>query len=255
METTQNLPQKLLSQKIIKGTIKVETGLHIGGSAETIEIGGMDNPIITNPVTKEPYIPGSSLKGKMRSLIEWKLGKLELDPNPKKLGQPYGFHPENAEDVKQGHPISRIFGTTADEAKLGPTRLIVRDAFISKDFRDEAKKVNPNYTWIDMIEEKTENAINRITARANPRPIQRVVTGTEFEFEMIYRIFDMSDNGDVDRKNFDLVLDGLKLIEMDALGGAGSRGCGKVSFWIQKNETRTSIADVSSSDFPEIKLT
>lgn len=245
----QALPKKLMSQKIIRGTITVETGLHIGGSSDTIEIGGMDNPIIINPVTKEPYIPGSSLKGKMRSLLEWKLGKIEL--KGWEMGQPYGFHPEDSDN----HPISRIFGTTSDDALLGPTRLIVRDAFVSKKYREQKIEENENWTWFDMIEEKTENAINRITARANPRPIQRVVPGTEFDFEMVYRIFDFGDNGDVDRGFFDNVLDGLKLVEMDALGGSGSRGCGKVSFKIETNGTMKSLAEINSSEIEEIVLT
>ncbi len=124
--------------KVIRGIIKVETGLHIGGSSDTIEIGGMDNPIIRNPVNKEPFIPGSSLKGKMRSLLEWKLGKLEnKDPRSKDFGKPYGYHPKNQDDVKQGHPISRIFGNSDEDALLGPTRLIVRDAAIAKSYRGE----------------------------------------------------------------------------------------------------------------------
>lgn len=240
--------RKLKGYKIISGEIKVETGLHIGGTSDTIEIGGMDNPIIVNPVTKEPYIPGSSLKGKMRSLIEWKLQKIEDN------GDPYGFH----EDDKDDHPISRVFGTSSDKAKLGPTRLIVRDAFVSDEYKTEMKKKNQNWTWIDLIEEKTENAINRITARANPRPIQRVVTGTKFSFEMVYRIFALGDgdDGKVDRGFFDLVLDGLKLVEMDALGGSGSRGSGKVSFLIKtkKSDKLVPVKDVKADDIPEITL-
>ena len=202
------VPQKIIGFKLIKGIIKVETGLHIGGSSDKIEIGGMDNPIIRNPVNKEPFIPGSSLKGKMRSLLEWKLGKLENKLGSKEFGQPYGFHPNNIDDQEKGHPISRIFGTSSDDAQLGPTRLIVRDAPVSQEYKNRIKLKNPNWTYNDLIEEKTENTINRITARANPRAIQRVVTGTEFEFEMIYRIFDLGENGEMDRKLFQYILEG-----------------------------------------------
>lgn len=242
--TNSTLPNKLKGLIPIKGIITVKTGLHIGGTSNTIEIGGMDNPIIINPVTKEPYIPGSSLKGKMRSLLEWKLGKIELEG--KKLGEPYHFNKND----KDNHPISRIFGTTDDEAKLGPTRLIVRDAFIDESYKKAKKDEKPDFTWNDMIEEKTENAINRITAKATPRPIQRVVTGTEFSFEIVYRVFDMGDDGNIDKEFFKYVLDGLKLIEMDALGGSGSRGCGKVEIKVKDKENNLkSLSEVSPEQF------
>ncbi|MFQ5771526.1 MAG: type III-A CRISPR-associated RAMP protein Csm3 [bacterium] len=207
-EQKNAIPKKMLNIKFIQGFIKVETGLHIGGSSDIIMIAGIDNPIILNPVNKEPFIPGSSLKGKMRSLLEWKLGKLETNPNKRNFGHPYGYHPEILKDVEEGHPISRIFGTSAaDEARLGPTRLIVRDAHISKKYKEAMREKNPNWTYSDLIEEKTENMINRITAEANPRPIQRVVTGANFELEMVYRIFDLGDDGDKDRELFQYVLD------------------------------------------------
>ncbi|MDW7680751.1 MAG: type III-A CRISPR-associated RAMP protein Csm3 [bacterium] len=245
---TKNIPTKMISYKHLTGIIRVETGLHIGGSSDTIEIGGMDNPIITNPVTKEPYIPGSSLKGKMRSLLEWKLGKIETDPE--NFGEPYGYHEEDTDN----HPISRIFGSTSDKAQLGPTRLVVRDSFVSENYKNQMRENNPNWAYTDLVEEKTENAINRITARANPRPIQRVVTRVEFDLEIIYRIFDHGDNGNVDKKFFDLVLQGLDLIEKDALGGSGSRGCGKVSFELSNSGVLKPLKEIKSENIPEIKL-
>jgi CRISPR-associated protein Csm3 len=208
---------KLQKYKTITGKITVKTGLHIGGSSETIEIGGNDNPIIRNPLTNQPYIPGSSIKGKMRSLLEWKLEKIDPEGDPHKwCGDP-------------DCPICRIFGTSSDEAKIGPTRLIVRDAEISQDYRNYMKE--KGITDFDLVEEKYENSINRITARANPRPIERVAAGVEFDFELSYRIFDMEGKFQVtDEDLFKYVLDGLKYIQQDTLGGAGSRGCGKVEF-------------------------
>jgi len=204
---------KLIRNKVIKGEIILQTGLHIGGSAQSIEIGGMDNPIIKNPKNNEPYIPGSSLKGKMRSILEWKLNKISQSGNPHEwCGDPEC-------------QICRIFGTSSDEAKIGPTRLLFRDALLSGKDRENFKNGMP------LTEEKYENSINRITARANPRPLERVIPGVSFDFEMIYRVFDIDgDNGETDEKLFDTVLDGLRYIEQDALGGYGSRGCGQVSF-------------------------
>lgn len=206
---------KLLKYKKVEGTIRVKTGLHIGGSANKIEIGGNDNPILKHPLTNEPYIPGSSLKGKMRSLLEFKLGKVEPD------GQPHKWHNDPT------CPIIRIFGTSEERAGVGPTRLIVRDAELTQDYKDKMNKEG-----MILTEDKYENAINRITARANPRPLERVPSGVEFSFEMSFRIFDVDgDNGTYDEELFNTYIPlGLKLIEQDALGGSGSRGSGKVTF-------------------------
>ncbi|MDZ7260520.1 MAG: type III-A CRISPR-associated RAMP protein Csm3 [candidate division KSB1 bacterium] len=219
----------LKGYKKIEGIIEVKTGLHIGGSAETIEIGGNDNPIIKHPLTREPYIPGSSLKGKMRSLLEWKLGK--IDPK----GDPHAWCGDKT------CPICRIFGTSSDAAELGPTRLIIRDAELDPAYREQEMK-EKNITIFDIIEDKYENAINRITARANPRPIERVVSGVKFKLEMCYRVFDFDgDGGKTDEELFQYVLEGLRLIQKDALGGYGSRGCGKVEFIGLKDEQGNSI--------------
>ena len=202
-----------LKIKKISGTILVETGLHIGAGSDVIEIGGMDNPIIKNPKTDMPYIPGSSIKGKMRSLMEWKLGKVaDYEGKPCNCGK---------------CEVCRVFGSSAgSDSKIGPTRLIVRDAALSQKSYDNF--INNS---IPIIEEKHENTINRITAEANPRPIERVVPGAEFDFEISYRIIDTGDNGEEDEKNFtDVVLTSLSLLELDFLGGGGSRGNGKIKF-------------------------
>lgn len=233
---------KLKGYKNIEGIIEVITGLHIGGSATTIEIGGNDNPIIKHPITKEPYIPGSSLKGKMRSLLEWELGlvddrkEINGDAN-KDYGEVHKYDGYNCK--KEQCPICIIFGTSADDAGLGPTRLVVRDAVLYEDFKKRQKDNDPAWTVLDITEDKYENSINRITARANPRPLERVIPGVEFYFNMSYRVFENGDNGDSDEEMFRYVIEGLKLIQKDALGGAGSRGCGQIKFKIKiegKNE-------------------
>jgi len=217
---------KIKEIKKLQGKIRVESGLHIGAGSDKIEIGGMDNPIIKNPVTQEPYIPGSSLKGKMRSLMEWKLGKVLGS-----RGAPCGCGECE---------VCRVFGTSAaarrpeekDKAmKRGPTRIILRDARLSE--RDREKFGRGEI----LIEEKSENSLNRITAEANPRPLERVVPGTEFDFSLIYKILDMGDEGAEDEKNFSaVVLTALALLEQDYLGGGGSRGNGRISFQELKDE-------------------
>lgn len=214
---------KQLNTKKITGKIVVKTGLHIGAGNDKVEIGGMDNPIIRNPLTREPYIPGSSIKGKMRSLMEWKLDKL------KNTG---------GKVCSCGKPeceICRVFGsanTRSEGAKdRGPTRLIVRDATLTGEWK---KKFQDGKA---LVEEKSENSLNRITAEANPRPIERVVPGVEFDFEIAYRVIDTDDNGATDEKYFrEVVLEGLKLLQNDYLGGGGSRGNGQIEFVSLKDE-------------------
>lgn len=229
----------------IEGIIDVITGLHIGGSTAIIEIGGKDNPVIKHPITKEPYIPGSSLKGKMRSLLEWKLGIVNTDSDSPDFGEVHQWCENPA------CPICVIFGTSAEEAHIGPTRLIVRDAVLDEEYKNKQKEKNFNWTPLDITEDKCENAINRITARANPRNLERVISGTTFSFNMSYRVFENGDNGTSDESLFSHVLEGLKLIEQDALGGAGSRGCGQVRFKLKvagKNDLQP-LDNVNPNDF------
>lgn len=242
---------KLKGHKRIKGIIEVVTGLHIGGSTNTIEIGGKDNPVIKHPITKEPYIPGSSLKGKMRSLLEWKLGKVETNPESKDFGE---VHKCSEPDC----PICRLFGTTAEDSRVGPTRLIFRDAVLSEKYKEEIKQKIETWSPENISEEKYENAINRITARANPRNFERVPSGVEFSFEIAYRMFEDGGSGTTgktlfkttDDDLFEYVIEGLKLIQGDALGGAGSRGCGQVKFWIENKEGELkSLEEISPADF------
>lgn len=207
---------KLTGYKIIQGIITCKTGLHIGGTADKIEIGGIDNPIIRHPITNFPYIPGSSIKGKMRSLIEWKLG------NFKDNGDVHEWCDNN------GCPVCRIFGTTAGDSKIGPSRLIVRDARLTEKSEKALREMQED-TGLAYVENKTENSINRLTAKANPRTQERVPADTEFEFEMVYRMFDLTDNGGkTDEALYPIVEEGIELIQMDALGGSGSRGYGQV---------------------------
>lgn len=203
---------KLLEIKKITGTVELLSGLHIGAGKDEIEIGGVDMPVIKDSVSGEPYIPGSSLKGKMRSLLEWKLG--ELDSNGQIKQKP------NENDV-----VARIFGNTNKELKKGPTRIIVRDALLN---REQQKTLAMEA--ISRTEVKYENTINRLISEANPRQQERAISGLLFDLEIVYKIFDISDNGENDKKNFEFLKQALKLVELDALGGGWSRGNGKVKF-------------------------
>jgi len=219
---------KQLRSKVLTGKIVVKSGLHIGGGNDKVEIGGMDNPVIRNPLTREPYIPGSSIKGKMRALLEWKEGKVkDSNGEPCKCGKP-------------DCPVCRVFGSgnsgnrdAQDKAKSrGPSRLIIRDAILTQESKDSFTAGKP------ILEDKIENGLNRITAQANPRHIERVVPGVKFDFELVYRIIDIDDNGKKDEDFFNsVVLEGLRLLQNDYLGGGGSRGNGRVEFVDLKDET------------------
>ncbi len=217
-------------QKVIqiKGTIKLLTGLHIGMGNQEIHIGGIDNPVIKHPLTHEPYIPGSSIKGKMRTLLEYKLGKVRQDGKP--------WYPDNEDEVADD-PICRIFGSGNPRFTAGPTRLIVRDGYLTGEYKRRIDDPNDEMTVYDLLEGKWENSIDRRKGTAqHPRQTERVIAGTEFSLEMSYRIFD-----EKDEENFKYVREAIKLLENDALGGSGSRGYGKIKI-------EYSIIDGSTSE-------
>lgn len=125
---------------------------------------------------------------------------------------------------------------TETAKKRDPTRLIVRDAVLAKEWSDKFKQGKP------IVEEKSENSLNRITAEATPRPIERIVPGVQFDFEMVYRIVDADDGGEIDKKFFDeVVKEGLCLLQNDYLGGGGSRGNGQIEFDDLKDENGNEI--------------
>lgn len=223
---------RLVTIKTIKGQLEVKTGLHIGTGNDSIEIGGMDNPIIKDPVSFEPYIPGSSIKGKLRSLMELLLIPDKIAENG---GKPCNCGSPDC-------PICRVFGAAIDRKKSdeenknrGPTRLIVRDARLSNDSRRA-------FSGKSLTEEKSENSLNRITAEATPRPIERVVPGVQFEFEVGYRVFDDGDGGRKDEALLrEVVIAGLTVLQNDYLGGGGSRGNGRIEFKDLQDESGNPI--------------
>ena len=201
-------------EKIVKisGNILVKTGLHIGAGNDNIHIGGVDNAVVKDPVTKKPYIPGSSLKGKVRTLLEWATNRVSED------GKPY--------NDKNGYydPIVRIFGNGKAESNnsAGPTRASFSDCFLDED------KLDKRLEEIGYTEIKTEVMIDRIKGTASgtgPRSTERVPAGAKFKFEITYKVFDQQDE-----ENLELLLLGMRLLENDALGGSTSRGYGRICF-------------------------
>lgn len=212
---------EFLGNFILRGKIECITGLHVGGSKDKLEIGGVDSPVIRNPQTRYPYIPGSSLKGKMRHLLEYGLGVVN----------PTG-------DVSEDEKIVRLFGIGADDEnkkdrnKLGPSRLVFRDC-------------NPDATTIAMwksmdselqyTEYKPENTIDRITSAANPRFIERVVAGSFFNFEIVYTAYDMGKGSAEDaqkeyKEDLENLQQAMRMLEHNFIGKSGSRGYGRIRF-------------------------
>lgn len=205
----------------IEGRIRLLSGLHIGAGKDSVEIGGIDNPVIKHPFTGEPYIPGSSIKGRLRFIMEWAFGALRSD------GQAWGYKDDQPADPAD--PVLRIFGNALKEWRGGPTRLIVRDCPLAEDDRNRYREAPERF-----LEEKTEVLIDRIAGKAHdrvgPRQTERVPAGVEFDFALVFRLYDTGDGGarDLDCLNWTLL--GLSLLEQDALGGSGSRGYGRVRF-------------------------
>jgi len=219
----------LLGKITIFGKLECLTGLHIGASKENMEIGAIDLPLVRDPITREPYVPGSSLKGKMRSLLEKALGIIDRRDIGTR-GNPVKVHVCNDASNAFNCKLCRIFGSTGkDGGKNFPARLIVRDLKLTDESRERLGDID---TGLQYTEWKFENAIDRITSAANPRQIERVPRGAEFAFELIYNVEDTSQM-DEDLRNLKLA---MNLVEADALGGHGSRGYGQVKFKIGEIE-------------------
>lgn len=198
---------KLIKKIIYTGTITLKTGLHIGGTNTSLNIGGPDKFVVRNPLTQMPYIPGSSLKGKLRSLLELAYGCMSIDKNG-------GCKASNNPKSESG----RLFGVAANDGGQ-PSRLIVRDCEMKIDDIDKFKNTDLLYT-----ESKTEANIDRLTSAANPRTYERVPAGAEFELNMVLNVFDTDNEANLKK----LLDEAIALLHDDYLGGSGSRGYGQV---------------------------
>lgn len=205
----------------ITGKLEVVTGMHIGGGSAFAAIGAVDSSVIKDTQSKLPMIPGSSLKGKMRTL----LAKSYND----KIVEPDNDAPE----------IIRVFGS-AKKGQTHPSRIIVADMIMSNSEELHKKEIN------SMTEVKFENSISRQTAVANPRQIERVIRGAQFDLDIIYEV----EAVDEIMSDMRFVAEGMKLLQYDYLGGHGSRGYGKVKF----NDVRADVVvgDVDDGIMTEV---
>jgi len=217
---------KILKIYTIKGNIILKTGLHIGAGNEAVEIGGSDAPVVKDQISGAPYIPGSSLKGRMRWLLE-KTGK-------------YGNYciEKNNKGIDEGKPaisgvVSKVFGCgKTSEKGTTPTRIIFKDAKLEKEFEEQFKAGN----WEPEL--KMETAIDRISGKAmggSLRNAERIPAGVQFDYEVSLMIFE----GDNEQEIKKMIEDGFKLIEMTYLAGRGTRGYGQVEFSNKNNWTES----------------
>ena len=208
----------------ITGKIEILTGMHIGGSSSFSAIGAIDSPIVRDIESDLPMIPGSSLKGKIRYLLSKKYNK-DIAKN----------HNEDDE------AILRLFGSS-DKEKLYRSRLIFSDSILSN--IDKFKEIGIH----NPTEIKTENSINRLTAIANPRQIERVIRASEFDFSIIYNVETEEDVEDIEI-DIDLLCQGLKLLKYDYIGGHGSRGYGRVNVKdLEIKEVTNNVLSIKKED-------
>ncbi len=197
-------------------SMRLESGLHIGGSDDSFDIGGADSTVIKNPLNNQPYIPGSSLKGKIRALLTQKHGEMLkkgrdeyaleiMDPNLKCIFAPLGEESEK-------------------EGVLQISRAIFRDSMLTSKSARELQNYLGEGTFTEI---KAENSIDPLKGKAaNPRFIERVPAGAVFQGEIILQVFD----GDPEQEMKQFLLEGLNLLSLNYLGGSGSRGYGRISY-------------------------
>jgi CRISPR-associated protein Csm3 len=214
---------QLKGRVFFKFDILTETGLHIGGSDLGVEIGGVDKTVIRDKLTNRPYIPGSSLKGKMRSLMEKYAGKEKNYPRNMQ-----NFHVCLEESDYIDCNVCQVFGVPGELEYATPTRLVVRDVLLGDKSAEDLEKTGR--TDLPYTEVKTEVSIDRVTSAANPRQMERVPAGVIFDSaETIYSIYDGGPcSGARDIERLKTLLTAFQLLEDDYLGGQGTRGAGKV---------------------------
>jgi CRISPR-associated protein Csm3 len=220
---------KFIGKLILEGDLQCETGLHIGAGKGSLEIGGADNPVVKDAFGR-PYIPGSSLRGKLRSLLEQSSGLAvpsELVYISRRKGQEVRIHQSDRPDDdicvlfgRNPGRMDRVDGEGLESSSATPSRLTVYDAPLDGDSITPQMRENLDD---ELTEVKSENAVDRITSQANPRTLERVPAGARFHFRLVLDIL-----CDPDKELFSRVVEGLRLLEDDSLGGGGSRGSGRV---------------------------
>lgn len=222
---------KLIGKVILEGELHCETGLHIGAGKGSLEIGGADNPVVKDAFGR-PYVPGSSLRGKIRSLLEQSDGLAvpsELVYLSRRRGQEVRIHQSDRPDDeicllfgRNPGRMDRVSGDPLETHSASPARLTIYDAPLDPGSITAQMRENLDD---ELTEVKSENAVDRITSQVNPRTLERVPAGARFNVRMVLDIL-----CDEDRTLLGRLLEGMRLLEDDSLGGGGSRGSGRIRF-------------------------
>ncbi len=228
---TADTELKLLGKLILEGEALCRTGLHIGAGKGSLEIGGADNPVVKDSFGR-PYVPGSSLRGRLRSLLEQAHGVAvpsELVYLSKRKGQEVRIHQSNrpSDEIcllfgRNAGRMERANGDFLDSSQASPARLAVYDAPLDPESITPQMRENLDD---ELTEVKSENAIDRITSQANPRTLERVPAGARFHVRFVVDVL-----CEEDKALLALLVEGLRLLEDDSLGGGGSRGSGRMGF-------------------------
>jgi len=269
----------VLRKKIrVRGHLITLTGLHVGGSDVGLKVGGADKVVVKDPATGRPYIPGSTIKGKIRCLLE--KGGFCCPPGDPRLAAKYHHKPSGkpqwascfcgtcvvcqlfgvAAEVASDHRTRREStnaepaSTNASNAEKASTdtstpircvgRLIFRDARLSEESAREME--NWRYLSAPYLEVKTEVSIDRLSSAANPRNFERVPAGAQFDFEVVLDVMD----GDNEQEYLRTLFQGFQLLANDYLGGQGTRGYGAMRIVVDKIEE----LDIKKGTFAEASV-
>lgn len=204
----ENVFYTIKDKLIIEAELELLTGMHIGASNDFSPIGAVDSVVIKDPCTGMPIIPGSTIKGKLRSMMA------------KLLTDNYILPEHEKDDIR----ILKLFGSSAKN-NIIEAKLQFSDLFMTNGEMLLKKNLDLGYTEI-----KFENTINRVTAVAMPRQLERVPKGAIFKFILIYNLFRSENGEDSSKEDFTLISNAIKALQLDYIGGSGTRGYGKVSF-------------------------
>jgi CRISPR-associated protein Csm3 len=220
-----------LGKLILEGEVLCETGLHIGAGKGSLEIGGADNPVVKDAFGV-PYVPGSTLRGRLRSLLEQSSGvsvPSELVYVSKRRGQEVRIHQSDRPDDeicllfgRNPGRVERVTGESGEAGNVTPARLTIYDAPLVVESITPQMRENLDD---ELTEVKSENAVDRITSQANPRTLERVPAGARFKLRLVLDVLCEEDKPLAAR-----LVEGLRLLEDDTLGGGGARGSGRVRF-------------------------
>jgi CRISPR-associated protein Csm3 len=182
------LQKKLLGKLYITSTIEVETGLHISGGEGKLDIGGIDKLVVRDPISEHPYIPGSSIKGKLRSILERFLNK----PVNRESNDTWRYESDDLLDgfteVKsllifykgaRTCPVSRLFGSTGKETWVTKVDADTDDITPSNPQTKKISKIN------DYQGRKDEKGEQHVKVKGRNCPARLIVRDSHLQDESV----------------------------------------------------------------------